>query len=105
MNIEDLAQEAAGKDSQPAPVRSRAGFGAGVLLGAVLGAALVLFLAPDRGHKTRRRLRRRIQSWQEDARDGIDRAGSRTREELRRRKRRFQTELARARERAQRDRD
>jgi F0F1-type ATP synthase membrane subunit b/b' len=50
-------------------------------------------------------LRRRIQSWQEDARDGIDRAGSRTREELRRRKRRFQTELARARERAQRDRD
>jgi gas vesicle protein len=75
---------------------------AGILIGAVVGAGLALLLAPDRGEKTRGRLRRRMHSLREDAREGIDRAGSLTREELRRGKRRFQAELARARERAER---
>jgi F0F1-type ATP synthase membrane subunit b/b' len=42
-----------------------------------------------------------MQSLREDALEGIDRASSRTRKELRRRKRRFQAELERAREKAE----
>ena len=102
MKTEDLPEELVGEASRPGPVRGSAGFVAGILLGAVLGAGLALLLAPERGEKTRGRLRRRIESWQEDAREGIDRAGSRTREELRRRERRFRAELAHARERAER---
>jgi gas vesicle protein len=74
---------------------------AGILFGAFLGAGFALLFAPERGDKTRGRLRRRIRSLREDAREGIDRAGSRTREELRRRQRRIRAELERARERAQ----
>jgi gas vesicle protein len=74
---------------------------AGILFGAFLGAAFALLFAPERGEKTRGRLRRRMRSLGEGAREGIDRAGSRTREELRRRQRRIRAELQRARERAQ----
>jgi gas vesicle protein len=102
METEDLPEEPAGEASRPGPVRGSAGLVAGILLGAVLGAGLALLLAPERGEKTRGRLRRRMHSLSEDAREGIDRAGSRTREELRRRERRFRAELARARERAER---
>lgn len=102
MEIEDLPEEPAGEASRPDPVRGRAGFVAGALFGAVLGAGLALLLSSDRGEQTGGRLRRRMRSWREDAREEIDRAGGRTREELRRRERRFRAELARARERAER---
>ena len=102
MKTEDLPEEPAGAAAQRDPVRSSAGFVAGALLGAVLGAGLALLLVSERGEKTRGRLRRRMHSLRDDAREGIDRAGSRTREELRRRERRFRAELARARERAER---
>lgn len=105
MNIEDLPEEPAGEDSRSDPVRGSAGFVAGILFGAVLGGGLALLLASDRGKKPRGRLRRRMHSWREGAREKIDRAGSRTREELRRRERRFRAELARAREQAERTRD
>jgi gas vesicle protein len=82
--------------------RSNAGFIAGVLFGAVLGAGIALLFAPERGDKTRGRLRRRVRSLGEGAREGIDRAGTRTRKELRRRERRIRAELARARARAER---
>jgi gas vesicle protein len=81
--------------------RGTAGFMVGILFGAFLGAGFALLFAPERGEKTRGRLRRRMRSLREDAREGIDRAGSRTREELRRRQRRIRAELERARERAQ----
>jgi gas vesicle protein len=81
--------------------RSTAGFAAGVLFGALLGAGFALLFAPDRGDKTRRRLRHRMQSLREDAREGIDRAGTRTRKELRRRQRSILAELRRARERVE----
>jgi gas vesicle protein len=80
--------------------RGPGGFTAGLLLGVVLGAAIALLFAPEQGEKTRGRLRRRVRSLGEDAREGIDRAGSRTRKELRRRKRRLREELERVRERA-----
>jgi hypothetical protein len=82
--------------------RGNAGFIAGVLFGAFLGAGIALLFAPERGDKTRGRLRKRVQSLSEGAREGIDRAGSRTRKELRRRERRIRAELARARARAER---
>jgi gas vesicle protein len=102
MKPEDLLEEPISDVSGAGPERGGAEFVAGILVGAVLGAGLALLLAPDRGEKTRGRLRRRMHSLREDAREGIDRAGSLTREELRRGKRRFRAELARARERAER---
>jgi gas vesicle protein len=80
--------------------RRPTGFSAGIILGVVLGAAIALLFAPERGQKTRGRLRRRVQLLGEDALEGIDRAGSRTRKELLRRKRRLRAELERVRERA-----
>ncbi|HEX2249574.1 MAG TPA: YtxH domain-containing protein [Gemmatimonadales bacterium] len=78
----------------------RAGFLVGVVFGAFLGAGIAMMLAPDRGNKTRRRLRRRMQLLREGALDSLDQAGSRTRKELSRRKRRLRAELERIREKA-----
>jgi gas vesicle protein len=80
--------------------RTGAGFLAGMIFGVVLGAGLALIFAPERGDKTRARLRQRMRSLREDALEGIDYAGSRTRKELRRRQRRIRAELERIRERA-----
>ena len=103
METEELPDESAGKPVDPqVSVRRPAGLVAGIIFGAFLGAGLAVLFAPERGDKTRGRLRRRMHSLREDAREGIDRAGSLTREELRRGKRRFRAELARARERAER---
>jgi gas vesicle protein len=99
MKPEDPTGEAAEQPGRRVPPeRGTAGFAAGVLFGALLGAGFALLVAPDRGDKTRRRLRRRMQSLREDAREGIDRAGTRTREELRRRQRSILAELRRARD-------
>jgi gas vesicle protein len=76
------------------------GFAAGLLLGIVLGAGVALLFAPEQGQKTRGRLRKRMRLLGEDAREGLDRAGSRTRKELLRRKRRLRAELERVSERA-----
>jgi len=73
---------------------------AGILFGALLGAGLALLFAPEKGEKTRGRLRKRMRSLQEDALEGIDRAGTRTRKELRRRQQNIREELDRAREKA-----
>ena len=78
----------------------RAGFVAGLLFGVFLGAGLALVLAPDRGENTRRRLRRRMGMLREGALESLDEAGSRTRKELHRRKKRLRAELERIRERA-----
>ena len=78
----------------------RAGFVAGIVFGAFLGAGLAMLFAPDRGEKTRGRIRRRMRALQSDAMDSLDQAGSRTRKELGRRKRRFQKDLEWLRERA-----
>ena len=78
----------------------RAGFLAGIVFGAFLGAGLALLFAPDGGGKTRRRLRNRMKALQSDAIDSLDRAGSRTSKELSRRKRRLKLELERLRQRA-----
>ena len=80
--------------------RRPTGFTAGILLGVIIGASIALLFAPERGEKTRGRLRRRVRSLGDEAREGLDRAGNRTRKELLRRKRRLRDELERVRERA-----
>jgi hypothetical protein len=59
--------------------RGIGGFAAGVVFGALLGAGIALMFAPERGDKTRRRLRRRLQRLREEAAEGLQRAGRRTR--------------------------
>ena len=56
----------------------RAGFLAGIVFGAFLGAGLALLFAPERGGDMRKRLRGRMRELQSDAMDSLDRAGSRT---------------------------
>ncbi len=73
-----------------------AGFAMGVVFGALLGAAFALLYAPDRGDRTRRELKRRINRLREDAEEGLDRAGERARRELKRRRRRLEEGLDRA---------
>jgi YtxH-like protein len=76
-----------------------AGFAMGMVFGALLGAAFALLYAPDKGEKTRRQLKRRIQRLREEAAEGLDRAGERGRKELIRRRRRLEAGLDRAAER------
>jgi gas vesicle protein len=73
-----------------------AGFALGVVFGAVLGAGFALLYAPDRGEKTRRELKRRLNRLREDAEDGLDRAGQKARKELSRRRRRLEAGIDRA---------
>ena len=94
-SLDESSREIEAADSSKGP-----GFAAGLLFGVVLGAGFALLFAPEQGQKTRGRLRRGMRSLGEDAREGIDRAGARTRKELLRQKRRLRAELERVRERA-----
>jgi gas vesicle protein len=94
-SLDESSREIEATDTSKAPT----GFAGGLLLGLVLGAGLALLFAPDRGQKTRGRLRQRMRSLGEGAREGIERAGSRTRKELLRRQRRLRAELERVSER------
>ncbi len=66
--------------------RGLGGFAAGVVFGALVGAGLALMFAPERGDKTRRRLRRRLERLREDTAEGLGRAGKLTRREVLRRR-------------------
>jgi gas vesicle protein len=55
------------KEGDEQPGRGRSGFVTGVLVGAVLGAATALLLAPASGEETRRLVRRRAKSIQRQA--------------------------------------
>src|SRR4051812_15917626 len=101
MKTEDTAAELGDSRSTLDPAaRSGAGFVLGMVFGVLLGAGLALVFAPERGEKTRARLRRRMRTLREDALESIDQAGTRTRKELQRRQRRIRAELERIRERA-----
>jgi gas vesicle protein len=60
-------------------------FGAGLVCGLLLGAGLALLFAPERGDRTRRRLRHRLERLREGTAEGISRADSLRRELQRRR--------------------
>jgi len=73
-----------------APVRrrrSKASFAAGLVLGAMVGAAVALLLAPERGTDTRRRLRKRIRSVRDGAEERWQAIEAVARRELARRRR------------------
>lgn len=98
---EELAQpDATAEYEETRHGHSGAGFLAGLLFGAFLGAGIALVLATDRGGKSGRQLRRRMRSLREGAMDSLDEAGSRTRKELQRRKKLLRAELERIREKA-----
>ena len=68
-----------------APGRGFGRFAAGLVCGVVLGAGFALLFAPERGDRTRRHLRRRLERLREDTADSITRADT-LRRELRRRR-------------------
>jgi gas vesicle protein len=96
---ETLDEPSEETETAPSP-RVWGGFMAGLLFGALLGAGVALLFAPDQGEKTRGRLRKRMHSLTDEAREGLDRAGSRTRKELLRRQRQLRAELRQVRARA-----
>ena len=73
-----------------------AGFAAGLVVGALLGAAIGLLYAPERGDRTRRAVRRRLERLREDAAEGLGRAGRLTRKDVLRRRRLLQDRLEKA---------
>ena len=89
-NQQDIAPEKAGLG----------GFAVGVIFGAFLGAGIALLFAPERGDKTRRRIRRRLRGLRDEAGDQLERAGKRTGRDLLRRRRRLEAGLERAASRA-----
>ena len=52
----------------------RGSFGV-LLLGVIIGAALAILYAPDKGERTRKRLAKRSESWREAAGDALESAG------------------------------
>ncbi len=68
------------------PPRRSGGFGLGLLVGAVVGAAVALLMAPEPGRATRRRLRDRLAAARERVGEGIEDLDDRVRHEIRRRR-------------------
>ncbi|MCI0407016.1 MAG: YtxH domain-containing protein [Acidobacteria bacterium] len=66
--------EANGSFEEDAPLPEHRGGGllTGVLIGALIGAGIALFFAPDKGYKTRRRFKRRIQALRKEVGEGWD---------------------------------
>jgi voltage-gated potassium channel Kch len=90
-----------GNEREHAPEGSGlGGFAVGVIFGAFLGAGIALLFAPERGEKTRRRLRHRLRSLRDEAGDQLERVGKRTGRDLLRRRRRLEAGLGRAASRA-----
>ena len=82
---EDETELDAGAERETDDTRRLGGFAAGLFVGALLGAGIALIFAPERGDRTRRRLRRRLERLREDTSEGLGRAGALTRRELLRR--------------------
>jgi gas vesicle protein len=66
----------------------RTGFGWGLLVGMVIGAAGALVLAPRPGRETRRRIQRRLQSARRELGSRLENLEDAVRHEIRRRRRR-----------------
>jgi hypothetical protein len=72
-------------------------FGAGIAVGALLGAGLALLLAPQSGQETRAYITTRARRLPEEARDSWDELGEELRTALRRRTRGLRRKVTRAR--------
>jgi gas vesicle protein len=90
-------QESESKSGTDAEERvGPAGFAAGLVVGALLGASIALLYAPERGDRTRRAVRRRLERLREDAAEGLGRAGRLTRKDVLRRRRLLRDRLEKA---------
>ncbi|MBA3659953.1 MAG: YtxH domain-containing protein [Gemmatimonadales bacterium] len=58
----------------PVEARMSVGFAVGLTFGVLIGAGLALLFAPERGDKTRGRLRRRLRDLGDDAKSELGRA-------------------------------
>ena len=85
MNADDLTTRVGGA----------AAFGAGLMLGAILGAGIALLVAPQRGEKTRGQISRRLRALRDDAADHIGEWREDARHEVRRQRRRLRRKLGR----------
>ena len=65
-------------------------FGAGVLVGALIGAGAALLTAPARGEVTRKRVRRRIRDARDDTQTRLDELQDEARRGIQRRRRSIQ---------------
>jgi gas vesicle protein len=72
------------------------GFAAGLIVGGLLGAAIALMFAPDRGDRTRRAVRRKLRDLRDEAADGLEQAGKITRKDVLRRRRQLRAQVERA---------
>ena len=71
------------------------GFATGIIVGALVGAGVMLLSAPDRGEVTRRRIGRRFRDIQEDARGHIEDMGEEAGHQIQRQRRRLKRRLRR----------
>jgi gas vesicle protein len=87
--LEEVDEEAEDDDDEAEKSgpggRQLGGFAVGVALGALLGAAAALLLAPASGHVTRRRLRRKLDHAREIAGEQWENLSRRAKREIRRR--------------------
>src|SRR3954454_7862035 len=90
-------QESESKSGTDAEERvGPAGFAAGLVVGALLGASVALLFAPERGDRTRRSVRRRLGRLREETGEGLRRAGRLTRKAVLRRRRHLRDRLEKA---------
>ena len=71
------------------------GFAAGLLVGLIVGAGVAILAAPERGDVVRRRIRRSVQDFGDDARHRIDDLTDQAGHEFTRHRRRLQRRLKR----------
>ena len=75
------------EESEETPSSGRGGFGLGLLVGAVVGAAVALLFAPGPGRDTRRQLQRRVAAARDRVGEEFEDLDDRVRHEIRRRRR------------------
>jgi YtxH-like protein len=71
------------------------GFLVGLTIGGLVGAGVMLLAAPERGDVMRRRIRRRVRSLGEEARDHLDELGDEASHQIARQRRRIRRRLHR----------
>ncbi len=74
------------EEAPPAANHTAAGFLTGLVVGALVGAGVALLFAPARGDRVRRRLGRGARALRDRARDELEHASRRARQEIERRR-------------------
>jgi gas vesicle protein len=96
MDTDDELEQDDGVRDEAGEGAGGTGFATGLIVGALLGASIALLFAPDRGDRTRRAVRKRLERLRDDAADGLERAGKVTRKDLLRRRQQLRAQVERA---------